>query len=83
MDRAMDRAVDWLKDRGGSGVLDKFGKVLARGDSAITVDAVTWIRCVFCGRLKVEHGRIYVPEPEAVSPTPTPPPIGLLFPTEG
>lgn len=62
MERSMDKAVQWLTDRGGSGVMDRFGRVLAMGDAAINVDGVTWLRCIFSGRLGVESGRIFVPE---------------------
>lgn len=69
MERAMDKAVKWLRDRGGSGVMDRFGRVLAMGDPAINVDSVTWLRCVFGGRLRIDYEarRIYVPEHEMQS----------------
>lgn len=52
----MDTAVKWLSDHGGSGVQDRYGHVVAGGETARHIPALTWCRCVFAGRLVVPEG---------------------------
>lgn len=63
----MATAVKWLADRGGSGVQDRYGHVVARGDTARHIPALTWFRCVFSAEDHPSHltpvnGRIWTPE---------------------
>lgn len=48
------RALLWLLIRGGEGVVDKFGRILAEGHTARQFDASTWLRL---GALNFIRGR--------------------------
>ena len=61
MTPAMKKALDWLTERGGSGVLTTRAsvRVIAQGDQASFL-ADTWLRLVVAGRLVAENGRLRV-----------------------
>lgn len=59
---AMKRAVQWLDEHGGSGILDFRARVLAGGVVAVHIPAETWLRCIWGGLLKAENGRISIPQ---------------------
>ncbi len=59
MTDAMKRAFKWLEDRGGSGVIDRHGRVVAGGEHS-TQDASTWLRLVAAGQLVGRRNRIFV-----------------------
>lgn len=63
----MSRAVQWLADHGGSGVQDRYGHVVAGGETARHIPALTWCRCVFSGCLIVPEGAGRIFTVEAVS----------------
>lgn len=54
---AMRKAEVWLRDRGGSGLIDRYGRLVAAGEVA-TFDASTWLRLVAAGKLAGNEGRI-------------------------
>lgn len=57
MTAAMKRAERWLSDRGGSGILDRYGRMVARGEVATQYDASTWLRLVATGHVQASGGR--------------------------
>jgi hypothetical protein len=58
LNKAMLTAWNWLMERGGSGVVDHYGRVMASGEVATGTSAETWLRLVAAGMLTGEHGRI-------------------------
>ena len=60
MTEAMRRAVQWLKERGGSGVIDRHGRVLAAGEVASHIAAETWLRLVGESLVSGSLGRIQI-----------------------
>ena len=58
MTKAMERALKWLGEHGGSGVLDRYGRVLAGGEVSSQFHPTTWLRLVSVGRLAGYGGRI-------------------------
>lgn len=59
---AMKRAVQWLADRGGSGAVDHYGRVLAAGEVSTHIDAATWLRLVAKGVIRETGGRFILSE---------------------
>ena len=43
---AQERALFWLHDAGGSGVIDRYGNIVAAGQAAKWADAGTWLRLI-------------------------------------
>lgn len=60
----MARALKWLAERGGSGVVDRYGRLLARGEVSSSICPSTWLRLVADGQLKGYGDFIYLAEPE-------------------
>ena len=58
LSKPLQRAMDWLTERGGSGVVDCYGRVLAGGEVATHIDSTTWLRLVSKGALWGEGGRV-------------------------
>ncbi len=56
--KAQVRAVKWLQERGGSGVLDRYGRLVAAGEVATSVHPTTWLRLVAGGMLSGQNGRL-------------------------
>ena len=56
----MQKARKWLEERGGSGVIDRYGRLLAAGELAPFADT-TWLRLVAAGRLIGSDGHISLP----------------------
>lgn len=68
MDTAtMRKAEKWLRERGGHGLIDRYGRVVAAGEVAKEFDASTWLRLVAHARLTGNDGRIML-ESAAHSP---------------
>ncbi len=61
---AMKRAVQWLADHGGSGVVDHHGRVLAAGEASSHIDAATWLRLIAKGIIRETGGRFALVERE-------------------
>lgn len=57
---AMKKALNWLNERGGSGVIDKYGRLLAGGEIATSIDNATWLRLVEAGFLAGGDKRLTV-----------------------
>ncbi len=53
--RTMDRAVEWLHERGGSGVLNRQARLIA-GSEVSEFGAATWLRLVVAGSVVVRVG---------------------------
>lgn len=53
LSEAQGRALQTLSQCGGEGVIDKFGRLLARG-SLLPFDAATWLRLVTFGHLEAD-----------------------------
>ena len=58
--KAQIRAVKWLNERGGSGVLDRYGRLVAGGEVASSVHPTTWLRLVAAGIIQGREGRLSV-----------------------
>ena len=43
---AQERALNWLYDAGQSGIVDRYGRVVASGEAAKFADASTWLRLI-------------------------------------
>lgn len=65
MTKAMKRAVEWLSEHNGSGVIDNHGHVLAGGEVATHIAAETWLRLIAWGYLQGHGGRIALGEGRA------------------
>ena len=47
--KAMIRALIWLREHNGVGVLNRYGRVMAGGETASHIDASTWLRLILAG----------------------------------
>ena len=56
--KAQERAIKWLEERGGSGVLDRYGRLVAGGEVASQFHPTTWLRLVAGGALRGGSGRL-------------------------
>ena len=61
MTDAMKRALEWLNKRGGSGVLDRHGWLVAAGEAATQFAPETWLRLVADGLVQGRDGRLSAP----------------------
>jgi len=52
------RALKWLKERGGSGVINRYGRLLAAGEVARQFDASTWLRLAVAGYVHCADYRV-------------------------
>ena len=59
LSKAQDRALKWLQERGGTGTVDRYGRVLAAGETCPT-DPATWLRLVAVGRIEGWGSRLRV-----------------------
>ena len=59
MTPAMKKAERWLEENGGSGILDRYGRMVAGGETASQFDSSTWLRLVAAGRIVGCDGRLY------------------------
>lgn len=57
---AQKRAMKWLSDRGGSGVLDRYGRVMAAGEVASHIHPTTWLRLMTMSEVGGALKRIYL-----------------------
>ncbi len=58
--KAQERAIKWLSERGGSGVLDRYGRLIAGGEVASQFHPTTWVRLVAKGAVRGGGGRLSV-----------------------
>ncbi len=56
--KSQERAIEWLKERGGSGILDRYGRLVAGGEVASQFHPTTWLRLVAVGAVRGEGGRL-------------------------
>ena len=56
--KAQERAIEWLKERGGTGILDRYGRLVAGGEVATQFHPTTWLRLVAVGAMWGEGGRL-------------------------
>ena len=61
MTDAQQRAFNWLNERGGTGMLDRYGRVLAMGEISPSTP-VTWLRLVGLGKLQIVGARLTIIE---------------------
>lgn len=54
--------LQWLKDRGGSGYVDRYGRVVAGGDMSPQGACVTWLKLTSAGLVIGGGNRIRVVE---------------------
>ena len=47
--KTMIRALIWLREHDGVGVLNRFGRVSAAGETASHIDASTWLKLILAG----------------------------------
>ncbi len=47
--KAMIRALIWLREHEGVGVLNRFGRVMAAGETASHIEPTTWLRLILAG----------------------------------
>ena len=57
---AQQRAVKWLSERNGSGVLDRYGRLVAGGDVATQIHPTTWLRLVVAEMVVGHARRLYL-----------------------
>lgn len=57
---AQFRNLKWLYDKGGSGYIDRYGRVVAGGDVAPQGAYVAWLRMISEGLIAGDNGRIEV-----------------------
>jgi len=69
MTRAQHRALRWLNDRGGSGVLDRYGRVVAGGEAAGHISPTTWLRLTAQGDVYGVRGRLTIRASTAIALT--------------
>lgn len=60
--KAQNRNLRWLAERGGSGYLDKFGRVVAGGETASQGSWISWLHLIVNGLVAGGEQRIYVTE---------------------
>jgi hypothetical protein len=53
---------EWLRDRGGSGVVDSYGRVHAMGENSPTGAQVAWLHLLAKGVIDGGDGRIWIKE---------------------
>jgi hypothetical protein len=56
----MQLALDWLSERGGQAIIDRYGRLVASGDVRAQSDASTWLRLVAAGKVTGQGGRLYL-----------------------
>ena len=47
--KAMIRALIWLREHDGVGVLNRYGRVRAAGETATKIDPTPWLRLILAG----------------------------------
>ena len=57
---AQQRALKWLCERNGAGVLDRYGRLVAGGEVATQFHPTTWLRLVAAGMVNGHEGRLSV-----------------------
>lgn len=59
----MRSAYAWLASKGGYGVLDRRGRVIAAGELAARIESSTWLRLVVLGALRGDAGVLIIARP--------------------
>lgn len=59
---ALLKRLHWLAERGGSGILDLHGRVVAGGEVSATATWASWLRLVALGHVAGEAGRLALTE---------------------
>lgn len=54
------RWLDWLTERGGVGILDRYGRVVARGEAAPATCTTVWLRLVAEGLVTGDNGVVRI-----------------------
>lgn len=65
MNKAQTRALEFLAERGGSGIIDKYGRILAQGeteDGRGGFATATWLRLIAREYIGGAGGRIFITE---------------------
>lgn len=57
---AQKRALNWLEDHNGSGVIDRYGYIIAGGERGSKFAAETWLRLAVAGYVTCGDGRISI-----------------------
>ncbi len=52
------RALKWLNEHNGSGILDRYGRLVAGGEVATQFHPTTWLRLVATGLVNGHEGRL-------------------------
>ena len=50
--KTMIRALIWLREHDGVGVLNRYGRVRAGGETASHIDPTTWLRLILAGHVE-------------------------------
>ena len=68
MELTVDQAkwFDWLTERGGRGFLDRWGRVVAAGETSPQGATVAWLNLVAKGLLVGKDGLLFAPAPPKV-----------------
>lgn len=59
---AQEKRLKWLQGQGGEGVVDKFGRVLAGGETAPQGASPAWLKLIAFGLIEGRRGRLFVTE---------------------
>jgi len=57
---AQNKNMQWLIKRGGSGIIDRYGRVLAEGETAPQGSFPSWLKLIANGLITGEAGRLTV-----------------------
>ena len=58
--KAQQRALKWLCDHNGSGILDRYGRLVAGGEVATQFHPATWLRLVAIEMVDGHGGRLNI-----------------------
>lgn len=59
---AQERNLKWLHEQGGEGYVDKYGRVVARGENAPQGSYPAWLKLIAYGLITGLRGRLFVTE---------------------
>lgn len=59
---AQERNLRWLISQGGDGIVDKYGRVSAEGETAPQGSFPAWLKMIAYGLIEGKRGRLFVTE---------------------
>lgn len=58
--KAMIRALVWLREHDGVGVLNRYGRVSAAGETASHINSSTWLRLILAGYVEARPDEMHL-----------------------